>query len=111
MPVYMMTLLLMHCHQEHNSNTRNRLAERKNIVEEDELDARAALKKNSLNLSSPVQEQYTDLPYPPFTVTDLIREQSYYSFPGSRRRPLFYQHSNSLNVINHHLFQVQLFLS
>ena len=60
------------------------------------------------NFTTVVQDQYTDLPYPPFSVFDMVEEQKYYATqPEASSRPKFYQHTNSLNVINHYLYKVK----
>lgn len=51
-----------------------------------------------------VRGQYEDLPYPEFTLEDMAREQSYYSGPATPP-PLLYQHTNSLDLVNHYLFR------
>ena len=69
----------------------------------------AMKEKLNHNLSSVVQDQYTDLPYPAFSLFDMVREQNYYALtPDSHSRPMFYQHTNSLNILNHYLYKVTL---
>ena len=61
----------------------------------------------SKQVSLMVQEHYTDLPYPPFSMGDMTREMTYYT-NSLRVLPIFIQYSNSLDVLNHHLYQVQV---
>ena len=65
----------------------------------------------SQHMSTVVQDQYTDLPYPPFTMFDMMQEQLYYStHTNSHVRPKFYQHTNSLNLLNHYLYKVSIII-
>ena len=79
----------------------------KNELPED-WDIRDMKEKMYQNFSSVVQDQYTDLPYPPFSMSDMVREKNYYALaPDSYNRPIFYQHTNSLNILNHYLYKVK----
>lgn len=51
-----------------------------------------------------VQEHYADLPYPPFSLSDIAREMSYYA-GRNNDRPLVQQYSNNLDMISHHLYR------
>ena len=53
-----------------------------------------------------VQEHYVDLPYPPFSFSDMAREMSYYA-GNVRGHPLFQQYANSLDMLNHYLYKVR----
>merc|ERR1711936_1393373 len=64
------------------------------------------MKNKQSNFSTVVQDQYTDLPYPPFSVFDMVREQKYYSTSQDAfTQPIFYQHTSSLDILNHYLYQ------
>ena len=77
-----------------------------NSVTEDS-DMKGLEERVGQNFSTVVQDQYTDLPYPPFSLFDMVKEQKYYSMtPDSHSRPIFYQHTNSLNILNHYLYKV-----
>ena len=52
-----------------------------------------------------VQEHYADLPYPPFSMGDMAREMTYYT-NSLRVLPILMQYTNSLDILNHHLYQV-----
>ena len=74
----------------------------------DDWDIKGMKEKMYQDFSSVVQDQYTDLPYPPFSISDMVREKNYYTLaPDSYTRPIFYQHTNSLNILNHYLYKVK----
>ena len=65
-------------------------------------------KRKEFKLKQPgvmVQEHYADLPYPPFSLSDMAREMSYY-VGTVRDRPFFQQFTNNLDMLNHHLYRV-----
>ena len=61
--------------------------------------------------SDMVQEHYVDLPYPPFSMGDMTREMAYYTHSKwDALRPMFMQYANNLDMLNHHLYQVDYLL-
>ena len=75
------------------------------VAQEEEIYQEKSKQFESKHTGKMVQEHYADLPYPPFTLRDMIGEISYYS-GKVRAPPIFLQYANSLDMLNHHLYRV-----
>ena len=71
------------------------------VVQEEEIYQEKSKQFESKHTGKMVQEHYADLPYPPFSLSDMLRKKPYYS--GS---PIFPQYANTLYLLNHHLYRV-----
>ena len=79
------------------------------VAQEEEIYQDKSKQFESKHAGKMVQEHYADLPYPPFSLSDMLREVSYYS-GKVRARPIYPQYANSLDILNQYLYRVRLWI-